>query len=68
MKQVESGIKDTTDFLEKLKRVEEIPKGAILVTAEVVGLFQVFRMMETWKSFENSTINSRTKSFPLKIS
>ena len=39
MKQVESCIKDTRDFLEKLKRVEEIPKGAILVTAEVVELY-----------------------------
>ena len=26
-------------FPEKLKRVEEIPKGAILVTAYVVGLY-----------------------------
>ena len=32
-------IKDTGEFLEKLKRVEGIPKGAILVTAEVVGLY-----------------------------
>ena len=35
----ESYIKDTGDFLEKLKRVEEIPKGTILVTADVVGLY-----------------------------
>ena len=39
MKQGESYIKDTGDFLEKLKRVEGIPKGAILVTADVVGLY-----------------------------
>ena len=39
MKQRESYIKDTGDFLEKLKRVEGIPKGAILVTADVVGLY-----------------------------
>ena len=32
-------IKDTGDFLEKLKAVEEIPKGAILVTVGVVGLY-----------------------------
>ena len=38
MKQGEYYIKDTGDFLEKLKRVGEIPKGAILVTADVVGL------------------------------
>ena len=39
MKQGQSYIKDTGDFLEKLKRVEGIPKGAILVTADVVGLY-----------------------------
>ena len=39
MKQGESYIKDTGDFLEKLKRVEGIPKGAILFTADVVGLY-----------------------------
>ena len=39
MKQGESYVKDTGDFLKKLKRVEEIPKGAILVTADVVGLY-----------------------------
>ena len=38
MKQGESYIKDTGDFLEKLKRLGEIPKGAILVIADVVGL------------------------------
>ena len=39
MKQGESYIKETGDFLEKLKRVEGIPKGAILVTTDVVGLY-----------------------------
>ena len=39
MKQSESYIKDTRDFLGKLKRLEEIPKGEILGTADVVGLY-----------------------------
>ena len=39
MKQGESHVKDTRDFLENLKRVGEIPKGAILVTTDVVGLY-----------------------------
>ena len=39
IKQGESYIKDTGDFLEKLKRVEEIPEGAILVTVDVAGLY-----------------------------
>ena len=39
MKQGESYMKDTGDFLRKLMRVEEIPKGAIVVTSDVVGLY-----------------------------
>ena len=39
MKQGESYINDTGDLLEKLKRVEEIPKRAILFTADMVGLY-----------------------------
>ena len=35
----ESYIKDPGDFLEKLKRVERIPKGAMLATTDVVGLY-----------------------------
>ena len=34
-----SYIKDTADFLDKLKDLGEIPEGAILVTADVVGLY-----------------------------
>ena len=39
MKQGNSYIKDTGDFLEKLRATGEIPKGAILVTADLVGLY-----------------------------
>ena len=39
MKQGESYIRDTGDFLAKLKAAGEVPKGAILVTADVVGLY-----------------------------
>ena len=39
MKQANSNIKDTVDFLEKLRPIGEIPRGAILITAGVVGLY-----------------------------
>ena len=39
MKQGESYIRDTGDFLAKLKAAGEVTKGAILVTADVVGLY-----------------------------
>ena len=39
MKQGESYIRDTGDFLAKLKAAGEAPKGAILVTGDVLGLY-----------------------------
>ena len=39
MKQGESYIKDTGDILAKLKAAREVPKGAILVTADVAGIY-----------------------------
>ena len=39
MKQGNSYIKDTGDFLEKLRVIGEIRKRAILVTADIVGLY-----------------------------
>ena len=34
-----SYVKDTGDFLKKIKRLGKIPESAILVTADVVGLY-----------------------------
>ena len=39
MKQGESYTRDTGDFLAKLKVAGELPKGVILVTADVGGLY-----------------------------
>ena len=39
MKEGKSYIKDTADFLDKLKDLGQVPEGAILVTADVVGLY-----------------------------
>ena len=39
MKEGKSYIKDAADFLDKLKDSGEIPEGAILVTADVVRLY-----------------------------
>ena len=67
MKQDKPYIKDTGNFLEKLKAVEEIPAGAILVTADMVGFCPRIPHDGGFKSFKRSTKNSRTKWFPLKI-
>ena len=34
-----SNVKDSCDFLKKIKNIGKIPEGAILVTAEVIGLY-----------------------------
>ena len=34
-----SYIKDSGDFIKKLKNIDHIPQGAIIVTADVVGLY-----------------------------
>ena len=39
MKEGKLYIKDTADFRDKIKDLGEIPEGAILVTADVVGLY-----------------------------
>ena len=39
MKEGKSYLKHTADFLDKLKDLGEIPEGAILVTADVAGLY-----------------------------
>ena len=39
MQEGESYIKDTVDFLNKIKNINVIPENAILVTADVVGLY-----------------------------
>ena len=39
MKSAKSCIKDTSDFLRKLSDLGKLPENAILVTADVVGLY-----------------------------
>ena len=43
MKAGKSYIKDTSDFLEKLKDLRNIPSNAILDTADVVALYEAPR-------------------------
>ena len=45
MKQETSYIKGTGDFLEKLRAIGEMPEEAILVTADVVGLYTLVSLM-----------------------
>ena len=53
MEQRNQYLKDTGDFLEKLRAIGEIPKGAILVTANVVGLYPSIPHDEGFKDVRN---------------
>ena len=39
MQSARSYVKDTSDLLRKIKELEKVPDGAILVTADVAGLY-----------------------------
>ena len=62
MKQGNSYVKDTGDFLEKLRAIGEIPKGAILVTADVVRLYASIPHNESLKVLRNQYDKSIDKT------
>ena len=62
MKQGNSYVKDTGDFLEKLRAIGEIPKGAILVTADVVRLYASIPHNEGLKVLRNQYDKSIDKT------
>ena len=64
MKQGESYIRDTGDFLAKLKAARELPKGAILVTADVVGLYPSIPHSEGCDIFKKHYENYPNKKVP----
>ena len=67
MKQGNSYIKDTGDFLEKSRAIEEIPKGDILVTADVVGLYPSFPHDEGLKVLRNHYDKFIDKTVPTEV-
>ena len=68
MKEEKSYIKDRADFLDKLKDLGEIPEGAILVTADVVGLYPSIPHTEGLGFFANSMTRICIRRYPQKIS
>ena len=64
MKQGNSYIKDTGDFLEKLRALGEIPKGAILVTADIAGLYPSIPHDEGLKVLQNQYHKFIDKTVP----
>ena len=68
MKEGKSCIKDIADFLDKLKDLGEIPEGAVLVTADVVGLCPSIPHTERLEVLSNSMTSFCIRKYPQKIS
>ena len=65
MKHGESYLRDTGNSWAKLKAAAEVPKGAILVTADVVGSYP---SMKVWTSLKNSMKIILIKSIYIRYS
>ena len=64
MKSGTSYIKDTNDFLTKLKNLKKVPDNAILVTADVVGLYPSIPHNEGLEVLKKQLDNFYEKSIP----
>ena len=64
MKSGTSYIKDTNDFLSKLKNLKKVPDNAILVTADVVGLYPSIPHNEGLEVLKKQLDNFYEKSIP----
>ena len=56
-----SYIKDSSDFVNKIKSLQNIPEGAILVTADVVGLYRSIPQEAGLKTFREALDNIGNK-------
>ena len=61
-----SYIKDTNDFLSKLKNLKKVPDNAISVTADVVGLYPIIPHNEGLEVLKKQLGNSYEKSIPIE--
>ena len=62
IKEGKSYIKDTTNFLDKLKALDDIPEGTILVTADVVELYPSIPHTECLEVLCNKFLHKKVPS------
>ena len=61
MQQSRSYIKDSSNFIKKLKKIKEVPKGASMVTAKVVGLYpSISHGLEALRITLDDCVNKKT--------
>ena len=61
-----SHIKDTNDFLSKLKNLKKVSDNAISVTADVAGLYPIIPHNEGLEVLKKQLDNSYEKSIPIE--
>ena len=59
-----SYIKDSADFMDKIGQVGDIPENAILVTADVVGLYPSIPHKAGLKALKNALNKRKQKHVP----
>ena len=64
MQKGKSHIKDSGDFINKIKSLQNIPEGAILVTADVVGLYPSIPHETGLKALSEALDNRENKQIP----
>ena len=64
MQRGKSYIKDSGDFINKIKSSKNIPEGAILVTADVAGLYPSILQETGLKALREALDNRENKQIP----
>ena len=57
-------IRHSGDFIDKIKRIQNIPKDAILVSADLIGLYPCITHVAGLKALKNALDARENKSIP----
>ena len=64
MQEGQSYIKDTGDFLNKIRNINALPENAILVTIDVVGLYPSIPHQTGLEALKEALDNRKTRKVP----
>ena len=64
MRSTSSHIRNSKDFIDKINRIKSIPKNAILVTADVIGLYSCILHVAGLKVLKSALYARENKFIP----
>ena len=67
MQKGKSYIKDSNDFINKIRDISSTPEGSLLVTAGVVGLYPSIPHDLELEALKKALVNREVKPIPTKI-